>query len=444
MNDEAMTSPMLERQSSMSSVYWWVTLIAVCSAEKWRFPEKTARSARIDSKVKFTEPSINSNQNFLPNRGNIPNNAVPNDLIDQAASQNFYYQPGPGQYGDVVQPLQGQKVPFLMHQTSDKELVKPVHESDGTLDSLDRCMCRQKRDCMQRLTNAHVCGPNMKLCCFTDNNLSAVNRAEYFNELVDERPMLLPGRAPNSGPFPPPPDSVLTGAGKYAPGRAPDAMLLAALDMYRDQPAPTRPRHDPLLSTPNHVPAPQLNRPVFIGTGGPNALHRAGTHMVSKNNYILANNAKRPLLVGPEGPSGVVGPYRIGPQSLHPKPLVINDERPELTNPNGQNYEGSLIPYSLQQDLHPSQSAQRPILVGPGGPTGVIGPEYNQRPILVGPGGPTGIIGPRRPILVGLGGQSGMIGPNYMPTAKPGIRRPVLVGPGGPTGVIGPYRIYFK
>lgn len=64
---------------------------------------------------------------FLYSRGNIPNNAVPNDLIDQAASQNFYYQPGGGHYGDVVRPPQGKKVPFLMHQTTEKQIFdKPV------------------------------------------------------------------------------------------------------------------------------------------------------------------------------------------------------------------------------------------------------------------------------------------------------------------------------
>ncbi|XP_039755142.1 collagen alpha-2(I) chain-like [Pararge aegeria] len=79
---------------------------------------------------------------------------------------------------------------------------------------------------------------------------------------------------------------------------------------------------------------------------------------------------------------------------------------------------------------------RKPVLVGPGGPTGIIGPQ--RKPVLVGPGGPTGVIGPqRKPVLVGPGGPTGVIGPGgHNEVGNSG--RPVLVGPGGPTGVIGP------
>lgn len=110
----------------------------------------------------------------------------------------------------------------------------------------------------------------------------------------------------------------------------------------------------------------------------------------------------------------------------------------------------------------PNESA---VLVGPSGPTGIIGPAqqsdglgsptaqrgvyfgqsgfgaYGRRPVLVGPGGPTGIIGPGRggrPVLVGPGGPTGIIGPGY--GRQPGV----LVGPGGPTGQIGPQGFYGK
>ncbi|XP_026319081.1 uncharacterized protein LOC113229628 isoform X2 [Hyposmocoma kahamanoa] len=93
------------------------------------------------------------------------------------------------------------------------------------------------------------------------------------------------------------------------------------------------------------------------------------------------------------------------------------------------------------------------VLVGPGGPTGVIGPApvgdprrdsglsaSAQRGILVGPGGPTGVIGPygrnhQHGVLMGPVRASGF-GTGYMRTQGPGV----LVGPGGPTGIIGPGR----
>lgn len=93
------------------------------------------------------------------------------------------------------------------------------------------------------------------------------------------------------------------------------------------------------------------------------------------------------------------------------------------------------------------------VLVGPGGPTGLIGPSpagdpnrdsgpsaSAQRGVLVGPGGPTGIIGPYRRnhqhgVFMGTVRPSGF-GTGYMRTRGPGL----LVGPGGPTGIIGPGR----
>ncbi|XP_022121642.2 collagen alpha-2(I) chain-like [Pieris rapae] len=129
-------------------------------------------------------------------------------------------------------------------------------------------------------------------------------------------------------------------------------------------------------------------------------------------------------------------------------------DRPLAVGPEGPT--GVLGPFNnINTDSGESASAQRgfyspggasgfidfgfsrPILVGPGGPTGIIGSR--RQGVLVGPGGPTGIIGPagfnrgygasRPGILVGPGGPTGIIGPG---------RQGVLVGPGGPTGIIGP------
>ncbi|XP_046978055.1 collagen alpha-2(I) chain-like [Vanessa cardui] len=101
------------------------------------------------------------------------------------------------------------------------------------------------------------------------------------------------------------------------------------------------------------------------------------------------------------------------------------------------------------EDRRPPQN----VLVGPDGPTGIIGPTNQQ--VLVGPGGPTGVVGPGRPILTGPQGPTGVIGPGNenrddrnvhtgpnRPSGDAGLsetaQRGVLVGPGGPTGIIGP------
>ncbi|XP_045522354.1 collagen alpha-2(I) chain-like isoform X2 [Pieris brassicae] len=81
----------------------------------------------------------------------------------------------------------------------------------------------------------------------------------------------------------------------------------------------------------------------------------------------------------------------------------------------------------------------RPVLVGPGGPTGIVGPRGQD--VLIGPGGPTGIIGSRRQgVLVGPGGPTGIIGPAGFNRGYGASRPGILVGPGGPTGIIGPRR----
>lgn len=186
---------------------------------------------------------------------------------------------------------------------------------------------------------------------------------EFFNEVEDERPMLLPGRENLARPFPPPPGSEATG---------------------------------------------------FFGSiGHPN------------DNTHPFNKQQQGVLVGPGGPTG-----QVGPQS---KPDV-------LVGPGGPT--GIIGPAQTNEDARRSESAQRGVLVGPDGPTGIIGPNYGRRPVLVGPGGPTGIIGPGRTgrgpgVLVGPGGPTGIIGPGY------GRRNPgILTGPGGPTGIIGPGRAY--
>lgn len=136
---------------------------------------------------------------------------------------------------------------------------------------------------------------------------------------------------------------------------------------------------------------------------------------------ILDN--QRPFLFGP-GPTGKDG--------MQHNPGV-------LVGPGGPTgVVGPAPAGDPSRDNGHSASAQRGILVGPGGPTGIIGPYRNrQRGVLMGPVHPSGFRagygrtqGPG--VLVGPGGPTGIIGPG----------RQLLVGPGGPTGQIGP-RDYF-
>lgn len=129
---------------------------------------------------------------------------------------------------------------------------------------------------------------------------------------------------------------------------------------------------------------------------------------------------KRPILFGP-GRTGKIGPQQ---------------NNGVLVGPGGPT--GVIGPAPVgdpSRDNGPSASAQRGILVGPGGPTGIIGPygRNHQRGVLMGSVRPSGYMRSHGPgLLVGPGGPTGIIGPG----------RQLLVGPGGPTGHIGP-RGYF-
>lgn len=224
--------------------------------------------------------------------------------------------------------------------------------------------------------------------------------SEYFNEVEDERPVLLPSHSERAGPFPPPPGTALDGF--FGPGHGHEAAILGAVQ--RDQ----QPGY---ISPQGHVGS---KKPVLVGPEGPTGIIGPGQKqdvLVGPNGPtgIIGPGDNRGVLVGPEGPTGIVGPQQnrgilVGPNG----PTGIVGPGPA----NRQEFE-----YRAESQAG-SESAQRGILVGPGGPTGIIGPAgYGGRPVLVGPGGPTGIIGPY-----------GRQGPA------------VLVGPGGPTGMIGPPR----
>ncbi|XP_032516803.2 collagen alpha-1(II) chain-like [Danaus plexippus] len=174
------------------------------------------------------------------------------------------------------------------------------------------------------------------------------------------------------------------------------------------------------------------NREQLSGSFSPRPY--ADNNILFNSRFEQQNSFQSPFNGAPK-PQILVGPN--GPTG------IIGPQRPKVTNEPSGNI-----------------GLDKPVLVGPSGPTGIIGPSNDktgtnvlispngpnrelgqsasaQRGVLVGPGGPTGVIGPiyRQPILIGPGGPTGIIGPR---------RQGILVGPGGPTGIIGPSRYQYS
>ncbi|CAG5054669.1 unnamed protein product [Parnassius apollo] len=471
----------------LGNTWCWFMVLAICSAEKWRFPE--TESIRIDSKVRFTQsdqPSSDS-QNSVSTRDriNVQLDEIP--VREPSEADGFYNQPSsPRRYPSRVEVNSGSRLDLQRRNYNQRDRDRqrnPMYESDGTLDSLQVCKCSPTPSCGQRSDSSRVCGANMYLCCYSEHKQRP---SEYFNELVDERPMLLPGQFLSAGPFPPPPDTLLTG--HYEPGHAHEAALLSAMgsrpgilvgpqgpkEIFNPAQRPTNVNSRPsVLVGPDGLTGifGPNNKQILVGPDGPTGIigptdsstgNYEPTRRPFNNNVNIINSSKRPVLVGPNGPTGIVGPtgsptgiYGDTRRPFNNEGNTINSSnRPVLVGPEGptgvigpsDNPSILVGPNGPTGTIGPSQ---KPVLVGPEGPTGIIGPnegtrlggyrdpqdvrpsETAQRPVLVGPGGPTGIIGPGynpRGVLVGPGGPTGVIGPG----------RPVLIGPGGPTGVIGP------
>ncbi|KAL0880518.1 hypothetical protein ABMA27_002914 [Loxostege sticticalis] len=403
--------------------------LGCAGAEKWRWPEGAA-SVRIDTKVRFIDDA--PLKEHKATRSEVQ--ADEPQFVEPSNTEGFYNRPpGVGRYPVRVE---AHKAPYRVDNHGIYSMRKtPHYYSDGTLDSLQYCKCVSTPECSSpSVDSVKACGVGKFLCCYKKPNKNPLQNTEFFNELEDERPVLLPGQGERAGAFPPPPNSALTAlSGVFGPGHVHEAALLSNVQDYR------QPEHTLLIGP--HGPAGQIRpkEPVLVGPEGPTGIIGPG---------------QKQVLVGPEGPTGIIGPGQnrgvIGPSQ---------QDRGVLVGPGGPT--GIIGPGQNRGVVGPGQQ-DRGVLVGPGGPTGVIGPGYNkqeyeyfnkanqdigqsesaQRGILVGPGGPTGIIGPagygRRPVLVGPGGPTGIIGP-YGGRNTP----PVLVGPGGPTGIIGPPRRYY-
>ncbi|XP_028040372.1 collagen alpha-1(XXVIII) chain-like [Bombyx mandarina] len=371
-------------------VVLWLLLVAAVSGEKFRFPdEQSSASLRIDTKVKFIDSrgdDVRSHREPKVQADEIP-------FREPEETGGFYNRPqGEGRY--PVRVEEHAQSPYRVQSQAVLTVDVPKnYDSDGTLDSLQYCKCVDTPDCNPRPDSARACGSGKYLCCYKRKQSNRVNSypSEYFNEVEDERPMLLPGQQNLARPFPPPPASEANGV--FGPGHAHQVGLLGPFD---------RPQGF-LVGSQN--PTGNIgNSGVLVGPGGP-------TGSIGPK-----RDQNQGVLVGPDGPTGVIGP--------------------------GHSHQGVLVGPDGPRDVGFSESAQRGVLVGPGGPTGIIGPgrNYGRRPVLTGPGGPTGIIGPgrngRRGVLVGPGGPTGYIGPGFGRQGSPGV----LVGPGGPTGTIGPGR----
>ncbi|XP_059057316.1 collagen alpha-1(I) chain-like [Achroia grisella] len=356
---------------------WWLVLacICACSAEKWRFPEGAA-SVRIDTKVRFVDGDDRPDNS---DKMNTSENQVQADEIPFEPASNtvgFYNRPVngdiSGRYPVRVEPNRA-SAPYSIEGQTHYSITKNPQQyySDGTLDSMQHCKCVSTPHCRPSSDSLKACGVGKYLCCYKRSNKNYQQNSEYFNEVEDERPVLLPGQNDLAGPFPPSPGTYFNGIFGAEQDRNPSGI------------GNDRPR----------APA------VLVGPGGPTG--NIGPPRLPVGNANSQNPQIPPVLVGPDGPSGIIGPGPI--------PNRNPDENRDVGN---------------------SESAQRGILVGPGGPTGIIGPAgFNRRPggfmnnyfygggrgsgpgVLVGPGGPTGIIGPGRGILVGPGGPTGQIGP---------------------------------
>uniref|UniRef100_A0A2A4K6N9 Uncharacterized protein n=1 Tax=Heliothis virescens TaxID=7102 RepID=A0A2A4K6N9_HELVI len=362
----------------------WCTVVLVASGSaKWRWPDgEAAASVRIDTKVRFIE-SAEEKELEKDIRRKAVNDAPFKEPVE---TEGFYNRPpGSGRYPVRVE---AHRAPYRVDGNAIYRVHTPQKNtiSDGTLDSLQYCKCVSQPDCDPKPDSLGACGVGKFLCCYQrPNNRDRVtpHNNEFFNELEDQRPMLLPGRENLARPFPPPPDTAHSGLfSSYGPGHEHDSSHIGVFDK-------------PLG--------------VLVGPGGPSGALGPQAKPIESG-----------VLIGPAGPSGIVGPLPNGPP-----------------------------------DASRSESAQRGVLVGPIGPSGIMG-SYGRRPVLVGPGGPTGIIGPSRGrgpnVLVGPGGPTGIIGPARQPglltgpggpTGSIGPGRQILVGPGGPTGQIGP-RFYGK
>ncbi|XP_072932968.1 uncharacterized protein [Epargyreus clarus] len=383
---------------------WLVVGVASCTAERWAWPEGAA-SVRIDTKVRFVDlPGDTHNQDNSRNK-NVQSDEVP--FREPTDTAGFYNRPpGQGRYPVHVhlanKNAQYRRPGFYPSGTGHHSNI----ESDGTLDSLQYCKCVSRPDCNPVPDKHHACGTHEYLCCYNPPNIQS--NSEFFNEVDDERPALLPGHTNIEGPFPPPPDGVNK--------RPNDGRRQTQVEVLVGPEGPT-----------GQIGIP--NKQVLVGPDGPTG--------------IIGPGRNPQVLVGPDGPTGIIGPGQN-------QQVLVGSEGPTgIIGPGNVNRNpGVLVGPGGPSDIRQSASAQRGVLVGPGGPTGIIGPQYNQynRPVLVGPGGPTGIIGPRQPgfygsqrrgVLSGPGGPTGIIGPaGFNQRQNPGV----LVGPGGPTGIIGPGR----
>ncbi|KAM3955687.1 uncharacterized protein ACR2FA_010366 [Aphomia sociella] len=353
---------------------WWLVLacICACAAEKWRFPEGAA-SVRIDTKVHFVDGDDRANDNNdKSNENQVQADEIPFEPASNTAG--FYNRPATGEIsGRYPVRVESNRAPYRVEGQSIYTISKNPQNyySDGTLDSLQHCKCVSTPDCNPSRDSVKACGVGKYLCCYKRPNKNYQQNSEFFNEVEDERPVLLPGQSNIAGPFPPPPDSNYNGIFGNVDRPRPQQAVLVGPD------GPTGNIGPPIKQgPPPSLQNPQIP-PVLVGPEGPTGI--IGPAPGSQNpisdgprDVGQSESAQRGILVGPGGPTGIIGPGGYN------------------RRPNG------FMNYYFGGGR--GGGGGPGILVGPGGPTGIIGPG---RGILVGPGGPTGQIGPRRPFYYG-------------------------------------------
>ncbi|XP_063622418.1 collagen alpha-2(I) chain-like [Cydia splendana] len=436
-----------------------LVLLTAARADNWRWPDNArAASVRIDTKVRFVDDERR------------PNKVQADEIKPPVETEGFYNRPAAGAAsGRYAVQSEPHSQRLTAHDLQLMKLIRPQQYSDGTLDSLQYCKCVTSltASCHSRGNSERACPSGQNLCCYKRPNRNPHNTdSGIFSELEDERPMLLPSHESIAGPFGSPDEDII-GALKPSVNGYQNGGEYRGLLFGPGGPTghigPGR-RENRILVGPSgptgHI-GPGSNKQVLVGPEG-------STGIIGPNGggrYHDGNNQRNPgLLVGPEGPTGVIGPNNRNNryhQNQSPGVLVGPDGPSGVIGPNygdnritlgpKQRNPGVLVTDVIDHENRIAANKRYPeVLVGPDGPTGVVGPGYrddrdftapgfNQHPgVLVGPEGPTGHIGVPQ-VLVGPGGPTGGIGPNHKQGASHGAESAqVLVGPGGPTGIIGP------
>ncbi|CAB3255001.1 unnamed protein product [Arctia plantaginis] len=339
---------------------FWCVLVVVTrsSADQWRWPE--AASVRIDTKIGFIENDHTNKQNQAKRQ----DDDVP--FHEPSETEGFYNRPpGSGKYPVRVEGRRNQAYRVDGHAIYPLKNGQKQYASnnyDGTVDTLQYCKCVNTPECNPHPSSEAACGLGRYLCCFKRPNKVTQQNTEFFNEVEDERPMLLPGRENLARPFPPPPGSEVTG-------------FFGPIGHPNDN---------------SHPPFNKQQQGVLVGPEGPTG--------------VVGPQSKPDVLVGPGGPTGIIGPAQTNDdgrrsstrwkkgkkntKNSHPVFNVVENELAMLL-PSHENLVGPFPPpqpYNFNAFFAP---------LGPGSNNAHIGVYDEQQGVLVVPNLPKDNVGPQ-------------------------------------------------